>query len=335
MKRGRKMKKEKKLVFLVMILFVTFTGVTFGGPTDFVFIIDTTSSMSGEIAAVRNGLSTFVDNLDTSGVDARFSIIVYGGAPELILDFTGNKTDTLAAFNTVNIGGSTTSTYNHNVNPEAGLEAIRIALGTATDSTLLRTAAAGGSGGLNYRSNARKNLILVTDEDSDRPFYTTNRYAGQTSNEPAGTLAADWQSEVDETAQDVIQQGAFLNLLINPGDSPSMYQYGDPTKDAADADLLNYDRAASAANYVGSAYSESLVGQVLSDSNLLARSFNIGQVSTANWIDNFYAAKLEETLNDPGIPGTPGTSTVPAPGAFLLAGLGTCLIGSLRRRRAL
>jgi hypothetical protein len=29
----------------------------------------------------------------------------------------------------------------------------------------------GGSGPLSFRPNARKNLILVTDEDSDQPFY--------------------------------------------------------------------------------------------------------------------------------------------------------------------
>jgi hypothetical protein len=39
--------------------------------TDFVFIIDATGSMAGEITGVRNGFSTFVGNLNAATVDTR------------------------------------------------------------------------------------------------------------------------------------------------------------------------------------------------------------------------------------------------------------------------
>jgi Mg-chelatase subunit ChlD len=58
--------------------------------SDFVFIIDCSISMAGEIAAVRSGLSGFVAGLAAFNVDPRFAIVLFGGEPELVLDFTSN-----------------------------------------------------------------------------------------------------------------------------------------------------------------------------------------------------------------------------------------------------
>jgi len=188
---------------------------------DFVFIVDATSSMAGEITAVKNGLSSFVTGLNTDSIDFRFAVVLFGGAPELVLDFTNSQADTTAAFNSISVTGAVTNFQNsHNVNPEAGLEIIRITLGGANTNTLVRDNV-GGSGGLLFRSDARKNLILVTDEDSDQPFYAANRQTGQininTDKSPT-SFTSPWQLEVDKTAQVIIDINAFINMLINVGD---------------------------------------------------------------------------------------------------------------------
>jgi len=318
----------KRYLLIACTLVCCTAGIATGTSTDFVFIVDATGSMGGEITAVKNGLSDFVDGLDAAAIDARFSLVLFGGAPELVQDWTTSKTTIAGAFDQISVSGAVSGFQNnHNVNPEAGLEALRIVLGAATDSTLLRDNV-GGSGGLDFRTDARKNLILVTDEDSDLPFYTGNRLPGQTTLDPPVPPTGDWQAEIDNTASAVIQNQAFLNLIVNPGDNPTEYQYGDPTLDDSDADFSNWDRAATLAAYSGSLYSESLVGQVLSDSSLVARAFSIGNINNAGWIDNFFAAKIEETQNDPG-------PTIPAPGALLLGSLGMGLVGWMRRRRTL
>ena len=288
---------------------------------DFVFLIDASGSMTDEIGAVRSGLSSFVTGLSAADVEPRFAIILFGGAPELVLDFTGSGEDTEDAFGRISTSGAVAGfQQNHNVNPEAGLEAIRIALGSANNSTLLRINV-GGNGGLVFRDNVRKNLILVTDEDSDRPYYSANRTPGQSSAEPPPGMPGGWQLEVAETAADVIAAQAFLNMLINPGDAPSARQYGNPASDVSDPNFLNFDAAATLAQLTLSGFGTSLQAQVLT-SGLIARSFNIGDVNTPDFIENFFAAKVEETVD-----------VIPEPSSWLLLGAGVALLlfGSKRR----
>jgi hypothetical protein len=268
------------------------------GGADFVFIIDASSSMGGEIAAVKNGLGSFVASLDTSEVDARFAIVLFGGAPEVILDFTTDQAITEAAFDLISVSGAVPGVHNnHNANPEAGLEAIRIVLNSANTNWIARDHV-GGSGPLAFRPDARKNLILVTDENSDLPFYATNRMAGQTGTEPPSVLTAPWQAEVDATAQAVIANNAFVNLLINPGATPSRNQFGDPASSVSDANFLNFNPEATLANLITAGYGSSLQAQVLA-AGLVGRSFNITSVNTTNFVANFFAAKVEEITSNP------------------------------------
>ncbi len=136
--------------------------------------------MLDEIAGVRNGFSQFVSDLNAAGADARYSVVLFGGEAELVLDLTGDATAAQNALNNIVIGSKAGFQNNHNVNPEASLEAIRMALGAATVSEFANNNIA-EDGFLNFRSDARINLVLVTDEDSDRSFHIGNRFPGQTS----------------------------------------------------------------------------------------------------------------------------------------------------------
>lgn len=293
--------------------------------TDFVFLIDATASMAGEISGVRNGFSQFVSDLNVAGVDARYSVVVFGGQAELVLDLTSDATVAQTALNNIVIGAAPGFHNNHNVNPEAGLEAIRMALGAAPNSELANNNIP-EDGFLNFRPNARINLILATDEDSDRPFHIENRFPGQTGNEPPGIINIDWQAEVDATAQAVISSQAYINMLINVGDSPSRSQYGDFTKDVSDADLLNYDEQATLNSLLADPLTDdSLQAQVLG-AGLVARTFAVSGANDPVFVANFYAAKAEEVIGDPGV--------IPIPAALWLFGSGLIgLIGIARRKK--
>jgi hypothetical protein len=116
----------------------------------------------------------------------------------------------------------------------------------------------GGSGGLIFRPEARINLIVVTDEDSDRPFHAANQLPGQTATDPPNPISGtDWQIEVDTTALAVIENDVFLNLIVNPNDLPSESQYGAPSQDVYDSDFLTLLALAEAG------FGDSLQAQVL------------------------------------------------------------------------
>lgn len=304
--------------------------------TDFVFLIDATTSMRGEIAGVRNGFSSFVSGLNSADVDGRFAVVVYGGAPELVVDFTSDGAAAQAGLNEIVIGPKAGFQNNHNLNPEAGLEAIRMALGGAGQNELANNNIA-GDGLLDFRSDARINLILATDEDSDTPFHEANRFGNQAATDfndrsprvgPGDAEWDDWQAEIDATAEAVIGNQAYLNMLINRRDFPTRAQYGDHAADVSDPDLLNFDPDATLANLLADVRTaNSLQAQVLgSDLDLVARTFDVAGANDPDFVDNFFSAKLQEVVEDPG-----PITDVPEPGPLGLLGIGLLGLAVLKR----
>ncbi|KAJ3150348.1 hypothetical protein HDU89_003126 [Geranomyces variabilis] len=147
------------------------------GATDFLFIIDSSSSMCPYIAQLTNRMQTFVTGLKAKNVtDARFGIVLYGGSPVIFQAFTSDAAAASYALSKVpcNMGGQ-----------EAAFEAIRMSLAGNNGADYLRKCVNGDTSSANcnisWRTNVTKSMILITDEDSDLPIYTKYRMPGQSA----------------------------------------------------------------------------------------------------------------------------------------------------------
>lgn len=112
---------------------------------DIVFLIDTSGSMGGEIAAVRDNAIAFANALQASGIDYRLGLVQFGnssGANPRIIG--GGLTDDATEFVSWVSGLSASGSV------EPGFAAIRMAI---TD--------------YNFRVGAQKHFLIITDEDSD------------------------------------------------------------------------------------------------------------------------------------------------------------------------
>ncbi|RKO97129.1 hypothetical protein CAUPRSCDRAFT_11180, partial [Caulochytrium protostelioides] len=149
-------------------------------PVDYLFLVDGSGSMGPYIAQITKGLAAFVSKVEASGIDARYSVVVFGGDPTLLIPFTSATNDVQDTLNGID------ATYPGN---EASFEAIRIALsGDSMDADAGYQR--GCSGKYNttaacsvvWRPGATRSIIVATDEDSDLPARAANRNTGQTPN---------------------------------------------------------------------------------------------------------------------------------------------------------
>ncbi len=260
---------------------------------DYVFIIDATSTMHNEVAALRDGFSGFINTTDLSLINARYCIVLYGTHPELIMQFTDEPNSVINVMNSINCSGAVSGIHaDHNANPNAALETIRIVLGGAVDKTLVNGPAVSSGYQFAFRTRARRSLILVTDEDSDRPYFEFNRFAGQDTEEPPTILTADWQSEVDAAATAAINSGAFISQIVNRNDYPSKNQFGDPTLQVHNTDFSNFNPTATLNNLIANGLERCLQAQLLA-ANLKARCFDIYDIESPGVIYNLMLSTIE------------------------------------------
>ncbi len=109
---------------------------------DIMWVVDTSGSMGGDIAQVKQRIAQFDSVMIANNIDARYGLVRFGGANTLIQDFTDITTFTA-------VGSPFTLLSANGGGTEDGSAALQVAL-TAS-----------------YRANAVRNLILVTDEDDD------------------------------------------------------------------------------------------------------------------------------------------------------------------------
>ena len=254
---------------------------------DFVFLVDQSASMRDILQDIADQVGIFPFILADEGIDpddVRVAIVAFGTnrlgngpiEPRLALDWVG-ASDTAAISATLNALSEQIVRET-----ESGTEAIQFALAQ-----------------LAFRPEARGNIILITDEDDDRPASIDGK------REPPflWNVSADmpfFQGRIDTTAQALIQQEMFLNLIINPSDRPSRYQYGVPG-----ATMLtpegHLDIEATLQVLRDNGYDESLQGQLLR-AGLLARAFKVSAARTnpsAFWED-FFRVKAQEVIPEPG-----------------------------------
>lgn len=155
---------------------------------DIVFIIDNTSSMGGPLSNVKTNLSSFVNGLGS--VNTRYAVVEYGeihdgavGNPK-IYDFADTEADTIANLDKITLTGGGDG-------PESALEGIMAALE-----------------GLEFRTGAAKEFILVTDAD----YHTNDKTVcdtGCSSGTPCSAL------NVSDVVDAYTEKGVRLSAIIN------------------------------------------------------------------------------------------------------------------------
>ena len=118
--------------------------------SDIVFVVDESGSMGNVQSNLRDNIGLFASILTGTGqVDAQYGLVGYGSgnpAPRLLTDFTGVTEFSTAAQNLVASGGT-----------EPGYSAVSFALNALDGQTDL----------FSFRSNAVKNIVILTDEPSN------------------------------------------------------------------------------------------------------------------------------------------------------------------------
>jgi hypothetical protein len=164
------------VVVSVLLSSIAFAGTAAAqsGSADVVFVFDETGSMDTQAEALKNEVESVSDELEAQGIDARYGLVTYEdeASTDVDLALSSNPDDLKLALDEI-------STFGGTENASHGIQ-------TALD--------------MDYREDAQKIIVVITDEDDDGAQTARQRTLQRVDDEDACLVAVspDWyQNDVD------------------------------------------------------------------------------------------------------------------------------------------
>lgn len=145
------LKKITSFVFVAIALSFGYANPAHAVMADIMFVVDTSTSMNGDITEVKNRIVDFNNAMITAGIDAHYGLTEFGGTSG-----NGSTSNDAVLFQDI----VDFSTFNAASSPFSQLSAF----GGGNEPGSLATSVALTA---NFRQNSVINLILITDEDDD------------------------------------------------------------------------------------------------------------------------------------------------------------------------
>jgi hypothetical protein len=270
---------------------------------DYVFMIDASGSMNNDMITVKSGLAVFLNVMQADKADVRCAIVVYGfndgdidRCTDLELDFTSDMEAVKTVVNMISETGAVPGfQMNHTGACYPSFEAIRMILNSAVNNNLNRTYT-GGSGSLVFRTNCKKRIILITDEDSDYAYFTENRFPGQITTEPPSPFPVDpadgWVQELNATAGALISNNASLYIFMSKEyHGKEIPQYGDYAMQIQNADYSGFNSSATLSTLTAQGLGGCLQARML-QAGRTARVTDILQIDNPDVVKNVLLQSL-------------------------------------------
>ncbi len=150
------------IIFLAVFGILTLTNSPASAafiPADILWVVDTSGSMSGDIAEVKARIQDFNTAMVNAGIDANYGLVEFGGSSG-----NGYNSNTATLYQDITdyatfiaAGGAFSKTSASGGGTEKGSYATLLGLNTAT-----------------FRSGSVINVILITDEDDDSSLADFN-----------------------------------------------------------------------------------------------------------------------------------------------------------------
>lgn len=177
-----------------------------GSAADIVFVFDDTGSMGEEIDGAQAAITNFVDNITSSGIDARFALVSYKDTVQLDQDFTSTQSEIESAVNGLFASGG-----------DDGREDNFDALGVATRDI----SADSPSGAMlsPYRAGAQRVIIDITDA----PAQVDDSSAYENDESRTDYVMSEVEALLDgftyvAVSQDLSESGFFSDPRYADGD---------------------------------------------------------------------------------------------------------------------
>lgn len=291
----------KKILLFLILLTIFFscknvasdpdTGGASGPESiDLVLLIDGTGSMQSRETVIKNSIKSFCQELKTEDHHVRLAVIMFGSAPEIIVDWTEDPAEVSEICSQISIPGPEAGVHLlHNSADDTCLETIRICLNQAENNTLNRTNV-GGDGPLVFRDGARKKIILYADEPSEATYFSENSLPQYSSYDSA--------VELSETADILIDQKVELISFISPRTNVQtlMYQqFSSPSYQIQDADYSHFDQQSTLQDLQVNGLEDSLQARLL-EAGIFSRCILLTDAADSDVITHVYMDAVSESF---------------------------------------